>query len=243
MPDNIAVEKFVLQRTGGLFPAAIAAVNQPLIVLKNNCHSFLHESEVNHLHTLKLPKVQHSYLLGRYAAKSALSAFADHMVLTEVQISSGIFQQPVLYLPQGGNIQLSIAHTDRMGMAVVFQEGHPMGVDVEAVDPGQSETMREVITSGESKKLHLINNDVNLSLALLWTMKEALSKVLKTGLMTPFALYEIESAEVKEGIVIADFINFPQYKAISWISADHAWSVVLPRKSVLDLAVIRRLYL
>ena len=243
MPDNIAVEKFVLQRPGGLFSAAIAVVNQPLSVLKDMRFSFLHKNELDFLDTIKVSKVQHSYLLGRYAAKSALGAFMDHIILTDVQISSGIFQQPVLYLPEGGNIQLSIAHTGEMGMAIVFPEGHPMGVDVETIDPQQNETIREVLASGEQHKLHLINSDISKSLTLLWTMKEALSKVLKTGLMTPFHLYEIESVECKNELVICNFINFPQYKSLSWISGKHAWSVVLPRKSVLDTDMIRRLYL
>jgi 4'-phosphopantetheinyl transferase len=244
MPDNIAVEKFVLQRAGGLFPAAIAVVNQPLGILKETRHSFLHTDELSFFDTLRLDKVQHSYLLGRYAAKSALGAYMDNIVLTDVRVSSGVFQQPVLYLAGGGNIQLSIAHTTEMGIAIVFPEGHPMGVDTETVDPKQSDTIREVLTPGEQDKLHLINKDINKSLTLLWTMKEALSKVLKTGLMTPFHLYEIESVECKDDdIVICNFINFPQYKSLSWISGNHAWSVVLPRKSVLDTAVIKRLYL
>jgi 4'-phosphopantetheinyl transferase len=243
MPDSIAVEKFVLQRAGGLFPAAIAVVNQPLAVLKETRYSFLHVNELSYFDTLKVPKVQHSYLLGRYAAKKALGAFMDNVVLTDVQITSGIFQQPVLYLANEGNIQLSIAHTNEMGVAVVFPEGHPMGVDVETVDPKQSETIREILTSDELNKLGLINSDANKSLTLLWTMKEALSKVLKTGLMTPFHLYEIESVECKDDIVICNFINFPQYKALSWLSGNHAWSIVLPRKSVLDMAVIRQLYI
>ena len=243
MPDNIAVEKFVLQRTGGLFPAAIALVNQPLVVLKETRHSFLHSNELDVFDTLKMPKVQHSYLLGRYAAKRALGAFMADVVLTDVQVSSGIFQQPVLHLADGGNIQISIAHTNEMGIAVVFPEGHPMGVDVETVDQKQSETIREVLTPGELNKLGLIHRDVNKSLTLLWTMKEALSKVLKTGLMTPFHLYEIESVEHKDDVVICNFINFPQYKALSWLSGNHAWSIVLPRKSTLDLAVIKRLYI
>lgn len=243
MPDNIAVEKFVLQRAGGLFPAAIAVVNQPLAVLKEMRHSFLHVNELGFFDTLRVSKVQHSYLLGRYAAKSALGAFMDDVVLTDVQITSGIFQQPVLHLADGGNIQLSIAHTSERGMAVVFSEGHPMGVDIEAIDLNQSDTIREVLTSAELNKLSLINSDVNKSLTLLWTMKEALSKVLKTGLMTPFSLYEIESVECIEDTVLCNFVNFPQYKSLSWISGNHACSIVLPRKSVLDMGVIKRLHL
>lgn len=241
--NNIAVEKLALQRADGLHPAAIAVVKNSLTQLKEIRHSFLHEKEQDFFDTLKLPKVQHSYLLGRYAAKMALSIFMDDIVLTDARISSGIFQQPVLYLTEAGNVQLSISHTTEMGIAVVFPEGHPMGVDVEAVNAEQTETIKGIITPNEKQKLPLIDADANKSLTILWTIKEALSKVLKTGLMTPFHLYEIDNIELRGEIVVCSFINFPQYQSISWISNGHAWSLVLPKKSLLDTTIISRLYL
>ncbi|MGS2738238.1 4'-phosphopantetheinyl transferase family protein [Sinomicrobium sp. M5D2P17] len=242
MQNNVAVEKFALQRADGAFPAAIAMVNNSLAVLKETRHSFLHNNELNFFDTLKFPKVQHSYLLGRYAAKMALGVFMENSVLTDLRIDSGIFQQPVLYLAEGGNVQLSISHTTEMGFAVVFPEEHPMGIDVEAINAEQSKTIKGVITSNEQNRLSLIDVDCNKSLTVLWTIKEALSKVLKTGLMTPFHLYEIENIERKDEIIVCSFINFPQYQSMSWISNGHAWSIVLPKKSILDIAVIRQLY-
>ncbi|ASK28892.1 4'-phosphopantetheinyl transferase [Chryseobacterium sp. T16E-39] len=238
-----AVEKLSLLRADADYPAAIAVVNNPLVQLKEIRHSFLHEKELNFFDTLKLNKVQHSYLLGRYAAKMALSAFMNDVIITDARIESGIFQQPVLYLAEAGNVQLSISHTTEMGIAVVFPEGHPMGVDVEAINAEQIDTIKGIITSSEKHKLHLIDTDASKSLTILWTIKEALSKVLKTGLMTPFHLYEIDQIECKGEIVVCSFINFPQYQSISWISKGHAWSVVLPKKSILDTSVIARLCL
>lgn len=241
--NNSAVEKLALQRADGLYPAAIAVTQHSLAQLKEIRHSFLHQEELDFFGTLKLPKVQHSYLLGRYAAKTALSAFMSEVVLPDTKIVSGIFQQPVLHLSGAGNIQLSISHTTEMGIAVVFQEGHPMGVDVEAVNAEQADTIKGVITPHEKDKLLDIDGDENKSLTVLWTIKEALSKVLKTGLMTPFHLYEIEDIEHKGNVIVCSFINFPQYQSISWVSKGHAWSIVLPKKSSLDTAVISRLCL
>lgn len=240
---RIAVEKLVLKRADILFPAAIAIVNQTLTELKNIRYSFLHPNELNFFDTLKFEKAQHSYLLGRFAAKSAWSAFAENGLMTAAEITAGIFQQPVLYLPDGGNVQLSIGHTEKIGMAIVYPESHPMGIDAEFIDAAQSETIRGVIALKEQGKLHLIHSEESKSLTLLWTIKEALSKVLKTGLMTPFELFEVENIQHQEDILICDFINFPQYKSISWLDGGYAWSIVLPRKSMLDLAVLKKLYL
>ncbi|RAJ27260.1 4'-phosphopantetheinyl transferase family protein [Pedobacter cryoconitis] len=240
---NIVVEKLVLHRAEGLFPAAIAIVKQPLNALKEIRHSFLHPNELKFFDTLKFERVQHSYLLGRFAAKKAWSVFAEDNAMTAVEITAGIFQQPVLYLPGGGNIQLSIGHTEEIGMAIVFPESHPMGVDAELIDVKQSETIRSIVAVGEQDKLQLIHPDAGKSLTVLWTIKEALSKVLKTGLMTPFELFEIDKVQHQDGIVICDFKNFPQYKSLSWLAGGYAWSIVLPHKSTLDLAVLRKLYL
>ncbi|WP_048506545.1 4'-phosphopantetheinyl transferase family protein [Chryseobacterium angstadtii] len=242
LQNKLVTEKLVLKRAGGIFPAAIAAAGHSLADLKEMRHSFLHEKELLFFDGLKLPKTQHSYLLGRYAAKMALKSFMEDVVVTDAWIAPGIFQQPVLYVPQGGNIQLSISHTTEVGIAVVFSEEHPMGVDVEAISMDQIEAIKEIVTPGEQHQLSLIDADINKSLTVLWTVKEALSKILKTGLMTPFSLYEIENVEYSDGIITCSFINFPQYKSISWLSEGHAWSVVLPKKTDLDREVIKRLH-
>lgn len=243
LQNTVAVEKLAMQRADGLHPAAMAVVQNSLAQLSEIRHSFLHKKELDFFDTLKFSKVQHSYLLGRYAAKMALNAFMDDIVITEARIGAGIFQQPVLYLANAGNIQLSISHTTQMAIAVVFPEGHPMGVDVEAVNTEQAETIKGIITDGEKDKLPVIDSDESKSLTILWTIKEALSKVLKTGLMTPFHLYEIDDVEHKEDVIIGSFTNFPQYKSVSWISNGHAWSVVLPKKSILDPKKLKTLRL
>jgi 4'-phosphopantetheinyl transferase len=243
LQNTISVEKLTLQRADGLHSAAIAVVQNSLDQLKEIRHSFLHEKELNFFDTLRFPKVQHSYLLGRYAAKMALKTLMNDVMVTEARIGSGVFQQPVLYLAGTGNVQVSISHTTEMAIAVVFPEEHPMGVDVENVQAEQAETIKGIITAGEKEKLSTIDSDENKSLTIVWTIKEALSKVLKTGLMTPFHLYEIENVDQEEEAVICSFINFPQYKSVSWISNGQAWSVVLPKKSILDIKALQRLYL
>lgn len=237
------VEKLCIQRSDDTLPIVISIVDDSFEFLKEIRYSFLHIAELAFFDTLKFSKIQSSYLLGRYAAKMALNVFKEDVILTETRIGSGVFQQPVLYLKEAGNIQLSISHTTERAIAVVFSEEHPMGVDVEVISAEQAETIKGIITYREKNKLSLIDTDENKCLTILWTIKEALSKVLKTGLMTPFHLYEIENIEHNEGAIICNFHNFPQYQSISWISDGHAWSVVLPKKSVLNMKQLKMLHL
>jgi 4'-phosphopantetheinyl transferase len=70
----------------------------------------------------------------------------------------------------------------------------------------------------------------------LWTIKEALSKVLCTGLMTPMQIYNLTAFQpIDSGTWEALFQNFGQYKAVTWIGSLHVLSVVLPKRSRLAL--------
>lgn len=240
MLNNVAVEKLLLKRTDSEFLVCIAATNLTLDDLIILSKTFLHPDELRYLKSLKVPRAQYSYLLGRYAAKTAVGAYTNNAVFTDVRIYPGVFNQPILQLQNIGNIQLSIAHADEMGMAIVFPEAHPMGVDVEIISQEKSETINLVITENERSRLPLLSADTNIGLTILWTIKEALSKIMRTGLMTPFQLYEIAGVQYKDGIAIGDFTNFPQYKSLSWISGHHAWSIVLPKNSNVDFAAINR---
>ena len=69
-----------------------------------------------------------------------------------------------------------------------------------------------------------------------WTAKEALAKVLTTGLMGPFQVYNLAefrltSAGTWEGF----FQNFAQYKTTVWIGSSYAFAIVLPKRTALGL--------
>ena len=67
---------------------------------------------------------------------------------------------------------------------------------------------------------------------LIWTAKEALSKALTCGLMSPMEIFNLsEFYPLGYRIWGGLFQNFGQYKFIGWISRTVAMSVVLPKKS------------
>jgi 4'-phosphopantetheinyl transferase EntD len=239
------IETLILNRAGGTFAAYIAtscATLPELLSLKN---SILHADEHTYYNTLVAPKRQHSYLHGRYTARQAAAAFCQEPA--RIKIIPGVFQQPVLEIPGVSNIQLTLSHTDNWCGAVVFPEAHPMGIDVEMITPEIHETVNGIITEPERLLLPGLQEGITkpmlpgADLALLWTMKEALSKTLRTGLMTPLQVYEVSYVIHIDGVTEAHFTNFAQYKALSWLSGDHAWSIVLPKNSMPDPAVLAKI--
>jgi len=77
---------------------------------------------------------------------------------------------------------------------------------------------------------------------MIWSIKESLSKVLKTGMMIDFVFLEIDSIILEHHTVISTFRHFKQYKSISWNNQNYVASITLPRKSEADLSQVQSLF-
>ena len=95
------------------------------------------------------------------------------------------------------------------------------------------ETEKELMGQLMKTKLH----SYGALLTLFWTAKEALSKVLKTGLLTPFTIYEIAQLEIKSGYIISCFKNFNQYYNISFQLDHYMCSITCPKKTNLEIDI------
>jgi phosphopantetheinyl transferase (holo-ACP synthase) len=202
-----------------------------------------HMEEKKRFRQYHVLKRRESYLMGRYAAKQAIyNRFLTNIErysLSDICIGEGIFHFPVVSFPHYQNLQVCISHNDCYAAALAFSEHHPMGIDIEklngeSLSSDKTESIRSLLTVTERERLVQYSTS-NLELLLLyWTAKEALSKVLKTGLMTGFSLYEIDQIERESNVWKSRFKNFPQYKALTFrVEKDAVCSIVLPRKSSL----------
>lgn len=212
-----------------------------LDTLRANVSNYLHTQEQEYFETLAYPKRQQSYLLGRYCAKHSLSLYTQSDVLTKFSIKNGVFLQPIIYSPQPTDAQVSISHTDAYGAALAFSEAYPMGIDVEQICADQASTIQNQLTSAEKQKINMFPHNPALFFTLLWTVKEALSKVLKCGFTIPFEFFEIENIYLEESCVRCSFKNFQQYQALSFSAVNCVFSFVYPKNTMLtsDLRTIK----
>lgn len=202
----------------------------------------LHPYEQEYFNSLKFQKRANSYLIGRFAAKQAVALLSGEKNLANILIPSGIFQQPLVASGERG-IQVSITHCDDFGAAIAFPEGHPMGIDMESIAAAQRSAMETVMTDREKEQLGSFAIGYEAGLTLLWTAKEALSKVLRTGMMTPFEIFEIVNMEQWDHYVICYYKNFAQYKAACFSLGSHFMcSIAYPLKTelVFDFGTIKR---
>src|SRR3982074_420664 len=75
---------------------------------------------------------------------------------------------------------------------------------------------------------------------VIWTAKEALSKVLKCGMMCPFSLLETVALGQDASGYVGYFRNFGQYKFHAWVLQNHVITIVLPKWTtmVVDLSTL-----
>jgi 4'-phosphopantetheinyl transferase len=220
-----------LQRKDTEFKAGLCLSKASLGDLETARDSFLHPKEHLHFDTLNYPKRQYSYLLGRYCAKQAVAAYTDQSNLAATHIDNGVFQQPIVSGLQHSNIDVSISHASAIGAALAFPQAHPMGIDIERIHHSKSKALQTYVTIAERMRF---GSEI-IGLTLLWTVKEALSKVLKCGLMVPHELLEVETVTVNADFSTSYFKNFYQYKAFSFLIAECVCSIVYPKKTQLEL--------
>jgi 4'-phosphopantetheinyl transferase EntD len=198
---------------------------------------FLAESEEAIWRSFHFQRRQRSYLLGRYCAKEAVAVQASISELKGFEIGSGVFQQPIVRGLGTAGIQVSISHSETWGAALAFDEAHPMGLDMEQVHPERSDTIRTQLTPCEIEVVTASPLRVDAALTLVWSVKEALSKTLKTGLTTPLQVFEVANCSWEAGALSCEFPSFGQYRAVGLLVAEFAIGLVFPRRSQLGCSL------
>jgi phosphopantetheinyl transferase len=227
-------EIYIHREKDKIYKAGIALIKGDSSLLSLQ-HNFLSTHEQEQYEELQFQRRKNSFLQGRISAKVAIDELIGTSNSKNITIEKGVFGFPVV---KGvvDNIQLSISHTAGFGVCIANFEEHPMGIDVEKIDVSRSELLQTYINSEES--LLLIASKINVDTGFfLWTIKEALSKILKTGLTLDFKILQIKSTrQIQENIWESTFTNFSQYKAISIFSHYYALSMVLPLNSTLSFS-------
>lgn len=233
-----AVQVLEIARETSRHRAALCLSRAPWGGLQAHAAEFLHADEQRQLQVAGVPKRQADYLRGRYCAKLALVAREAGLVARDTCVASGVFGQPVVCgdAARGRpHAQVSIAHSADWAAAVACDEVHPMAIDLEALDPRHAETLRGEVTAEERAAFAPANLGEPRSLTLIWAAREALAKVLRTGLMTPLHLYEVGRVEAAAEAVTCEYRHFGQYKCCAGFVHDLAIAIALPRKSALQL--------
>jgi 4'-phosphopantetheinyl transferase len=228
---NNRTGKIVLKRDKQNFLAGFCIIKEDMSAFEKDRH-LLHPIENDYYNSLKSDKRKISYLLGRVAAKRAIAELSPLNALQSIFIDTGVFQFPVVKNSPAPNMQVCISHCDNIGIAIAFPEHHPMGIDIERIDADKINAVKDYINDNECALAANSGLTAATGLTLVWTIKEGMSKVFKTGLMMEFKLLEIKSLEKEDSVYISTFQNVAQYKAISTVCANYVCTIVLPRNTI-----------
>lgn len=225
----------LFKRKAAEFKCSFYALNNQLPNLLKYI-DILHIKEAEYCRSLKFDRRKKSYLLGRIASKHAvLELLQIDTCIQSFSIEFGVFHFPVVKYLTNQNIQVSISHCDQIGIAIAFPEKHPLGIDIERICVDKIATIKSSICKNEFKLIESIFLPLPVGGTLIWSIKESLSKVLRTGLTTDFQILEIKSIEKNKSTYISLFKLFIQYKAVSCQIGDYFCTVVMPKNSSCNL--------
>ena len=179
----------------------------------------------------RLTRRKVSYICGRLAGKYAVSMFYPKEKMKEIEIENGIFHEPYIPVLSKTPAFLSIAHSGQVGVALASKKIHHIGIDLEENSPDYASKIRLILNDAEKKILCEEQLEI-----LSWTAKEALSKVLMTGMNTPLKIYEIIEVDKKFDLYYSKFRYFPQYKAISMYFYSYWITFVVPEQLEVDFS-------
>lgn len=207
-------------------------------ILLTKTIGYLHPKEWEYYRSLKFESRIKSYLAGRYAAKRAVSIFSKEVDLNRIWIDRGVLNQPVVV--HSSHVQVSITHCEDLAAAVAFPEKLPLGIDIEKIRLDKLDVLESQVTPKEFGLIRTLPYPYETMLTVFWTVKEAISKVLKTGLSAPFSIFELRQIENKNDIFISTYENFYQYETVSFLFNLFVCSITYPKGTLLNLDAIKK---
>ena len=200
--------------------------------LTQSAASFLHPRELAYFNSLSELKRKTDFLMGRYAAKLALKRLIPGAHGSDIDIRPGVFQQPLVTGPACQGVSVCITHSAHLSAALAFPTSHPVGIDLEAIEASHLPSLQEHVETSEfPADVRSIDEDI-ASYTRAWTIKEALSKVLRCGLMTPFSVLRLaDDGAIQNQTWSGGFENFHQYRYLSLASPKFAFALVHPGRT------------
>ena len=148
----------------------------------------LSEKELEHLSTLKIEKNKIQWIAGRYAVKSALSKhkLAKGVLMDVACIDILKAEDSSPYIVQYPELCVSITHSFPYCIGLV--SNNKIGIDLEKIIEPKESLIRHFYTFEEREFLeNFKGKDEYCNHAMiLWTRKEAVSKLLKLGMQLDF---------------------------------------------------------
>lgn len=193
--------------------------------------AFLSLAEKKEYQKLKNEKRRREFVLGHYVEKKAVQILLNQKDdIEKYQIKHGVWGQPIIEI--GKNVKISLSHCEEYVVAIAFEEMYPCAVDIEQIKSSNDKLIMYYLTPNEKE---IMKDSSSLEYTVLWTAKEAISKVLMTGLTTEMSVFEIKNFEYSGEQYKGEYSNFKQYYFLSRQIGCNMLTLVLPKKGEMIL--------
>ena len=234
MPDVTEIP--VIMHVKGLSHMAVIAL-AGIPASEQSRHSIrqvLHPEEIDLYDRFTASTRKQTYLMGRYVAKSALQVFISRK-FPEIHISTGKNGSPVIEGSHGSNVHISISHCKDVAVAVAFKRELQMAVDIERARPDKTEVLRKELT-GNYQVMETLDNICELNLlTMLWTIKEAASKLSGKGIHGDHTQYDVCKIVPHKDRYTGQFSYDSSYRFDTCCYQDLVLTLVYPSEVILEM--------
>lgn len=137
--------------------------------------TFLNARELKSIDEFRVEKRRQEWLAGRYALKSLATDFFT-FEMTKMEIRNHRTGKPMLLVPGGTHLPVSISHSGDYAAAAIALTGENIGLDIEIIEPRSKSWAEQSFHKDE------ISSNADFYLTELWSKKEAVLKFLGVGL-------------------------------------------------------------
>lgn len=191
---------------------------------------YLSNDEKTNLNEFKFLKRRKEFVLGRIASKYSLSTLNNiNIPFKQITISRGVFNQPVVNSIYAPSTDISISHSHNFIYSLAFSGEFPCGIDAEYICKKKEETVYSILSYRE----RYILSEINISPLFLWTAKESLSKILKTGMTLNLSKMGVKSIKKRKNYYIGNYSDWIQYEFFSVIKNNEIVTITVPKNSLL----------
>lgn len=173
-------------------------------------------------------KRKREYIFSRMACKEAIKSINPEL-FNEYQEISVLNSESGCPHIVGADLVPSISHTD--GWIAVIVGTKAFGIDIEKYDVRRIKALKRVSPESENSE----------QLIILWTLKESLSKALKTGMIEDFSHYETEKFLNHDEYFSSDFKRFPDYKGLAVFNGYMAAAIAFKKEYGISIKQIETL--
>ncbi len=140
------------------------------------------------LQAMRFPKRRSEWRLGRWTAKSAVSAYLNNrrgvLEFSNLEVRAAASGAPEVFIgDQPAPLNISISHRDGRAVCAVTCCGVALGCDLETVEPRSDAFSSDYFTRAEQELFAgATASDRSRLVTLLWSAKESALKALDAGL-------------------------------------------------------------